>query len=416
MLKPIQSIAIIDPIGDFGIGGYVYELAEGLCANGVKVDVYTSGLAHMKDLVLPRNHGLYPVLGSPLVRQRGRLRHTPHSRTNTRSPSTPSGQEVVRERKGLAPKVASLLMPYELALYLKLRRYDVIWTQWPVMTRYGIQFWSICKALGMRLVHTVHNVLPHEEKQTDRADVGRIYEYSDSLIVHSKHSQEELLDIFPSLRGKTLLSRIGLFTMFPRVPERRMLVREELRIPDTSPLLLFYGSVRPYKNIEGALEALRDPRCANTILVVAGKEYGYPDAIPGDPLARTRRIAQDLGVEGRVRFISGVRDIPSTSDLFEAADILLLPYLKSYGSGVLLLGMTFGLHILAARTGGMEEYLEAYPGYTLLAGSDSDSIARGIDQAWMQVSRSTARRTFELPHLEWRTVAKEIIESLDAVA
>lgn len=416
MSKQIQSIAIIDPIGDFGIGGYVYELAEGLSANGVRVDVYTSGLAQMKDLVLPRNHGLYPVLGSPLVRQRDGLRGSPRVPTNSSRLPTPSGREAVPGKIGWVAKAASLLMPFELAMYLKMRRYDVIWTQWPVMSRYGPLFWRGCKALRMRLAHTVHNVLPHEERQTDRADVGRVYECSDSLVVHSEHSREELLRIFPNFRGKTLKSRIGLYTMFPRVPGRRMKVREKLHIPETAPLLLFYGSVRPYKNIDGTLEALCDPRCANAVLVVAGRESGFPDAVPGDPLGRTRRIAQDLGVEERVRFAAGLLDIGTTSDLLEAADILLLPYLKSYGSGVLLLGMTFGLHILATRTGGMDEYLETYPAYTLLAGPDCESIAQGIEQASIRISGQSAPRKFELPHLEWRTVAKEILESLEAMA
>ena len=210
MSKQIQSIAIIDPIGDFGIGGYVYELAEGLSANGVKVDVYTSGRAHMKDLMLPRKHTLYPVLGSPLVRQRDRLRGTPRLPTNTALLSAPSGREVIRERRGLVPKVASLLMPYELALYLKMRRYDVIWTQWPVMPRYGIQFWAVCRVLGMRMVHTVHDVMPHEETSKELAVFREICDFSDALIVHSEYSKEELLRLFPKCGGKVLMSRIGL--------------------------------------------------------------------------------------------------------------------------------------------------------------------------------------------------------------
>ncbi|MGH9163286.1 MAG: hypothetical protein ACRD2X_25265 [Vicinamibacteraceae bacterium] len=35
-------IALVDPLGDFGIGAYTYELAEGLAGNGVSVDVYCS--------------------------------------------------------------------------------------------------------------------------------------------------------------------------------------------------------------------------------------------------------------------------------------------------------------------------------------------------------------------------------------
>src|SRR5205807_4214965 len=62
------AIAMIDSDGGDGIGGYTYELAEGLAANGVAVDVYTNGREPV--LPLPRRHRILPVLGRPLFARR----------------------------------------------------------------------------------------------------------------------------------------------------------------------------------------------------------------------------------------------------------------------------------------------------------------------------------------------------------
>jgi glycosyltransferase involved in cell wall biosynthesis len=413
--KLIRSIAIIDPIGDYGIGGYVYELAEGLASNGVEVDVYTNGLSQMKDLGLPRHHRLLPVLGGVLFRQGKTLKGTP---ARVADSSDTGGVRLLGEvrgvprRPGLVTRVVDFLLPFELALYLKKRRYDLIWTQWPVMTRYGVRFWAICKMLGLRLVHTVHNVVPHEEDHDPRM-LQRVYQHSDTLIIHSEYSRQELVRLFPKCNRKTLLMRCGMYTMFPRIQGEMGEIREKLGIPKEAPVLLFYGSVRPYKNIDAVLESLADQRSGDSVLIVAGRESGYPDVVHGDPLGRTRRIASSLGVFDRVRLLPGLLDLKSTSELFEMADVLLLPYLKSYGSGVLLLGMTFGMHIVATRTGGMEEYLAEYPAHTFLDGPDTESVAQGIERALRGAARPGVSRQYQLPNLDWRTIGAKALRALD---
>jgi glycosyltransferase involved in cell wall biosynthesis len=281
------------------------------------------------------------------------------------------------------------------------------------MFPYGTKFWGLCKALGMKMVHTVHNVLPHEEVDGDKDLVRRVYECSDFLIVHSEYSRQELLLLFPECKNKVLLMYIGLYTMFPRLEGERSKARKRLKAADAAPVFLCFGSIRPYKNIDSVLDALAKCSCKDAILVVAGRELGYSDLVRGDPLGRTRQHAQALGLLDRVRLIPGMLDLKETAELFEAADILLLPYLKSYGSGALLLGMTYGIHIVATREGGMEEYLPQYHASTLLHGPDVDSLTQGINLAVEQVSKEGSSRRILLPHLEWREIARTAIEKLN---
>ena len=195
-------------------------------------------------------------------------------------------------------------------------------------------------------------------------------------------------------------------------PAARQRMREALEVAERQPLVLIFGGIRPYKNIETVLSALCVPALHETALVVAGRETGYTEPVAAEPIGRTRAHAAALGVSDRVRFLPGRLDLEETSALFEAADIMALPYIKSYGSAALLLGMTFGKHIVATRTGGMEEYLTQYPRHTLLDGSDPASVVRGLVDA-VTCSQRAESNEVSLLRLTWSSIAREVLAQLN---
>ncbi len=421
--SPIRSIAIIDFLDDFGIGGYIYELAEGLAANGVSVDIYSSGHGEVSKLDIERHHRLLPVLGNSLYRQakllsgatvRKQPSQTPQSAAPASSDNAMSGDAGRRRShvRRLKDRLRSFLMPFELALYLKSKNYDVVWTQWPHADEYGIRFWAVCRHLGIRLVHTVHNVLPHEETQHDRAMCAAVYKNSGTLVVHSSYAVRRLAEVFPQFAKKTIMARHGLYTTYPRIREARQRVRAALHIAPDQVAFLVFGGIRPYKNTDSVLQAFRRLKSTKAVLIVAGREMGFPDLEPVKPLARTERIATELGITERVRFIPGLHEIEHTSEVFEAADVLILPYLESYGSGALLLGMTFEKYILATPTGGMEEYLEEYPRHTILKGTGVDELLAGIETVTKMFPESVSKQQ-GIPSLEWKTIAGQVITKLN---
>jgi glycosyltransferase involved in cell wall biosynthesis len=410
MSRRIRSIAMIDTDGGDGIGGYTYELSEGLAANGVHVDVYANSRSGMQELSLPRHHRLFPVLGGALFKQR---RRAPVGGPAEVKSSKPASQTAASSgRADFRSRVRACVLPLELAWHLKRQGYDLVWIQF-TEDAYGARFYALCKGFGIPVAHTVHNVLPHEEGVEDKAAFATLYQRANVLIVHSQWAAAALADVFPEVAGKTIVSRLGLYTMFKREPSMRKEGRALLRVPNDQPVLLFFGGIRPYKNIEAVLDAMRDTKLANTLLVVSGRESGYADSVPGDPLGRTRRLAEELGIVNRVRFLPGRLDLAQTTELLEASDVLLLPYRKSYGSALLLLGMTFGKHIVATTTGGMEEYLGSYRAHTLLAGSDSSHVADGIVRALAERRRQQDDPTLPPSHLTWPAISKDVLSHLD---
>lgn len=412
MRQPIRSIAIVNPLGDYGISGYTFELAEALGMNGVRVDAYVSG-SGSDDFPEPVHHRRLPVLGSALIKQRDILSPSRPKRTVEDSQTPSPGAPSTRTRLACSAtycRLRSIFLRLELPLYLKAKGYDVVWTQWPEMSDYGSGFWRACKMLGMRVVHTVHNVLPHEESADDRTMCGKVYRDAEKLFVHSDWSRRELLQGFPGLDSRVTLMRHGLFSIYGRRAGAREGLRKHLGIAEDQVALLFCGAIRPYKNIDSVIAALKDQRCRNVVLVVSGKESAYSPASSSEPLSRTRRLAEKEGVLDRIKLLPGFLKRSEMAELFEAGDAVVLPYLRGYGSGMLLLGMAFEKHILSTETGGAEEYLKPYGRYTLLRGAAAADVAEGICEFLEEGRRETPGDTSELA---WSNIARQALENLN---
>jgi glycosyltransferase involved in cell wall biosynthesis len=82
----------------------------------------------------------------------------------------------------------------------------------------------------------------------------------------------------------------------------------------------------------------------------------------------------------RDRVIERIEYIPDeeTELYFKAADVLILPYVRVFQSGVLFLGYSFGLPALAADVGCLrEEIVEGETGY-VFESEDAYNLARTI--------------------------------------
>jgi glycosyltransferase involved in cell wall biosynthesis len=278
-------------------------------------------------------------------------------------------------------------------------------------------FWRYARAFGLPLVHTVHNVMPHEPGPRDRERAERVYGSSRALIVHSRHARDELEQAFPFTRGRTIIEPLGAYSSYPRAALDRKTVRMRLAIPDGAIVVLAFGWVRPYKNIESLIRALDDARTRPVVLVIAGRETGYADQSPApdDLLGRVRAVAADAGVADRVRFIPGFTDAQETADLVAASDIMALPYFESWGSGQLVLAMTMGRYVLATATGGMDEYMAKYPAHTLVRGTTPSDIAVAIEEAVARLPSVTDADRQVPPEWTWPHIARDTIAALETI-
>ena len=105
--------------------------------------------------------------------------------------------------------------------------------------------------------------------------------------------------------------RVHFIPNFPINEPGKPISRGLLRIPDNAPLILAAGRLHSDKGFDILLRALKLLEGEGVFLLLAGE---------GDERSRLRKLAQDLGIMSRVRFLGWRDDI---SDLMMSADVFV---------------------------------------------------------------------------------------------
>jgi glycosyltransferase involved in cell wall biosynthesis len=222
------------------------------------------------------------------------------------------------------------------------------------------------RLLGKKVVRTAHNVNIGKRDGKDTA-VNRLslkiqYALSDHIFVHTEKMKSELMAEFGVPEGKVTVIPFGINNTVPNseglTPGQ---ARQALGISSCQKVMLFFGNIAPYKGLEYLIEAFAKvaKRDASYCLIVAGTIKKCDDYWGKVQAAISRNGA-------RARIIERIEYIPDEAVelYFKAADVLVLPYTHIFQSGVLFLGYSFGLPVIATDVGSLrEEILEGRTGF-----------------------------------------------------
>lgn len=194
--------------------------------------------------------------------------------------------------------------------------------------------WAL-KRKSIKIVGTVHNILPHEERMWDKYFFKKIYAISDHLIFHSNSSHSNFEQLFSSPNDYTIIEHY----IDPVIIEHEKEVSNQI---------LFFGNIRPYKGLEILLQAVRNlPSDLRWKLIIAGKpEYNI------ERLVKDHK--QELNIEWHLEFISK----ETMADLFNQSAIVVLPYLKIDTSGLFYLAKSYGKITITPKLDFFNENIE----------------------------------------------------------
>jgi glycosyltransferase involved in cell wall biosynthesis len=224
--------------------------------------------------------------------------------------------------------------------------------------------------------------------------------------------KRELVDDFDVQRDKITVIPFGINNAVPHTSLNRRDARLRLGIGQDEKVVLFFGNITPYKGLEYLVEAVRELRSTQFCrLVIAGR--------PCDCDAYWRPIREEVLSEVRKGGALLKDDfIPDeeTEVYFKAADVLVLPYKHVYQSGVLFLGYSFGLPVLAADVGSLrDEIVEGQTGFIFKPKHPRD-LRRAIEQYFaseLYVNLESRRQdiiSYSTTRHSWDVVAQRTIK------
>jgi glycosyltransferase involved in cell wall biosynthesis len=239
-----------------------------------------------------------------------------------------------------------LLLPLELAVW-RARGWDTLHVHWvfgfrlpgagrvPGVARLS-ELWyravlALAGRLGLRVVWTAHNTLPHEPVFEDDAAARRaLVGASDLVVTHSSATLRALEEIGARPRRSAVI---------PPGPFHPKVDIGSLRPPGSGPsatrTLLFFGKVIAYKGVEDLLDAAcRLPADLDVRIVVAG------ECLDGDLRERIETLAGRVGERVELR-LERIADDEVTR-LMSDADAVVLPFRRVTTSASALLAMEHG--------------------------------------------------------------------------
>ena len=202
-----------------------------------------------------------------------------------------------------------------------------------------IQLWKIKK---IKLVYTIHNKLPHDIKYSNLIKKFIIFlcKKSDAIIVMSKISFEYIKNDLknPQALNKTYYIPLPNY-IDTTTPEDYKSYTEA----HSSFNLLFFGVIKPYKNIELLINVFNDLSNMDINLLICGKpitkEYGYS----------LESLIKNKKIKTKFEFISE-KDL---DELIKKTDCCILPYDKksSLNSGAAIHAFSLGKTVISPAIG-----------------------------------------------------------------
>jgi glycosyltransferase involved in cell wall biosynthesis len=206
---------------------------------------------------------------------------------------------------------------------------------------------NLAKRLGYKIVWTAHNILPHRQpfppmhRMVRRFVMGR----ADAVISHCEYGRRELLRRFPG-RTQVHVVACGNYAGAHVVTLSRSAARESLGIDPQAFVYLVLGNLAPYKGIGDFVEAFQDVATASDVALIAGRNRAP---------ALVTRLESLSAKDPRIQVHAGFVAEDDMQRYIRAADVMVASFKEVLTSSSVILGMTYGLPIIAPARGCLPE-------------------------------------------------------------
>jgi beta-1,4-mannosyltransferase len=302
-----------------------------------------------------------------------------------------------------------------------LHKYDILHLHWPERLLLSTDYRSatikvnallgllrIVKIRGTKIIWTVHNLHSHEQPypRLETFFWRRFTRLVDGFISMSNDGTAAALAQFPSLLSKPgFVIPMGHFrSVYPNKVSREG-ARQHLGIGSEAKVVLFFGLLRSYKNVEHLVEVFSCLRNPNTLLLIAGK----PETAELE--AGIRLAAANLQ---RVRLHLEFIPDEDVQHFLSAADLMALPYKEILNSASVLLSLSFNLPALVPDKGSLSELArEVGEGWIRTYSGDLDPPKLQSALEW--ATRGGNRGSPSLEMYQWEEIASSTIKAYNQV-
>ena len=207
--------------------------------------------------------------------------------------------------------------------------FDIVHVQWFQFSPVDYFYLKKLHNHGIKIVASVHDILPFNEKFYDKAFHKKIYGMCSSIIVQAEANITRFNNMFPEYAGAVNYIPHGNFADFADFHDKDE-AQKRLGIPENKTVFLFFGQIKKVKGVGVLLEAFSQliKNRDDVYLIIAGNVWK-------DDFSEYQSIIDANGLTDNV-LKTDIGFIPDdeVGYYYSACDIAVLPYIDVYQSGV----------------------------------------------------------------------------------
>ncbi len=292
--------------------------------------------------------------------------------------------------------------------YCKEQSVQIVHVQWYIFSPMDWHFHNKIRRMGIKVIATIHDLLPFNRKFYDHYFHKLIYTKADVVISQTKTYMETLTTEFGVKKEKVVYIPHGHYMEYAEpVPKEES--RTILNLPMDRSIILFFGQIKKVKGLDVLIKALRIVADSQKdfLCVIAGKVWK-------DDFSAYQMLIDNLKLQDNVRTDIRYIEDDKIKYYFNAADMVVLPYRKIYQSGVVQLAYAYKKPVVATMEGELVNVVKNRETGLLVPSGDEKALARAI--CWYlehpEQAKEFARRGKEdlSVRLSWDTIAAQIKE------
>jgi glycosyltransferase involved in cell wall biosynthesis len=225
-------------------------------------------------------------------------------------------------------------------------RTDIVWLNWYETGSGTIKkilkiaaLFLLKKVNEKKIIYTLHNKKPHDLYKTWSLCLlqNSIYYFSDVIVIHSKLSEQEI-----SIKYRQKIQYIP----HPNyIGEYGNII--DSKQTKTKLNLLFFGQIRPYKNIELLINTVTNFSFKDIELTIAG----------GSVSQKYQKKIEKLVKNKNIKYISKFIPDSEINSFISPYDLLILPYdtKSSLNSGMVILAFSYSKSVISPNIGTIDD-------------------------------------------------------------
>lgn len=259
---------------------------------------------------------------------------------------------------------------------------------------------TLSRIRGRRVIWTIHNSVSHESPNESLEISARktIAITCSRIIIHSASALNTIEKLYNlKLTKKTSVIPHGNYDGCYDTPAPHSTSKEKT---DRNIVILFFGAIRPYKGVEKLVEAFQSCSRQDIRLIIAGR--------CSDPYMSTS-LEKAVNQDSRIKCILDFIPESEVQNLYNASDIVAIPFERTLTSGSAILALTMARPLILPEHAKVFDLATEDYSYFFQSIDDLKKIIESLNKFELAKMSPIARSKADT--LSWEKISKETLSA-----